>query len=126
MRARHLGTFFLTLGVLVGTAAGVGMLVGFEPARLPAALLNIAAYKLTFLAALGLLAAGAVLARHARRGEAREALRAGEPGAAGDASARRHLRGANHASPRVGAHDTVAAQPARPDTPRAERAPTPS
>jgi len=57
----------LALGVLVGAAAGVGLLVGFEPARLPATLLNIAAYKLTFLAAVGLLGAGASLLRHARR-----------------------------------------------------------
>jgi hypothetical protein len=101
MRARHLGTAFLALGVLVGTAAGVGLLVGFEPARLPAALLNIAAYKLTFLAALGLLAAGAVLARHARRGEAR---------AASAAAARRQLRGADDAPAHL---DADAARDAR-------------
>jgi hypothetical protein len=71
MRARHLGTAFLLLGLLVGMAAGVGLLVGFEPSRLPAALLDIAAYKLTFLAALALMATGAVLARHARTVEAR-------------------------------------------------------
>jgi len=71
MRARLLGSVFLLLGLLVGVAAGVGLLVGFEPSRLPAALLDIAAYKLTFLAALGLMAAGAVLARHARTVEAR-------------------------------------------------------
>jgi hypothetical protein len=51
MRVGRLGTFLLTLGVLVGVVAGIGLLVGFEPARLPAALLNVAAYKLTLLAA---------------------------------------------------------------------------
>jgi hypothetical protein len=86
MRVRLLGTFFLTLGLLVGTVAAVALIVGFEPSRLPAALLDLAAYKLTFLAAFGLIAAGAVLARHARRGEtsvyAPPALdRAARPGA---------------------------------------------
>jgi hypothetical protein len=67
MRATHLGAALLWLGVLVGVLAGLGLVLGFEPARLPAALLNIAAYKLTFLAAFGLLAAGAVVQRYARR-----------------------------------------------------------
>ena len=71
MRVARLGTILLTLGVIVGVVAGIGLLVGFEPARLPAALLNIAAYKLTLLAAFALLAAGAVLQRHARRRETR-------------------------------------------------------
>ena len=71
MPAARLGRLLLALGLLVGCAASVGLLVGFAPARLPAALLNIAAYKLTFIAALGLLAAGAVSLRHARRGSTR-------------------------------------------------------
>jgi hypothetical protein len=69
MQARHLSTALLTLGLVVGVAAGVGLVVGFEPARLPAALLNIAAYKLTVLAACGLIASGAIVGRLARRGE---------------------------------------------------------
>ena len=68
---RLASAFFLVLGLLVGAAAAVGIVVGFEPSRLPAALLDLAAYKLTFLAAFGLIAAGAVLARHARRADAR-------------------------------------------------------
>ena len=71
MQARHLSSALLALGVLVGVAAAVGLLLGFEPARLPAALLNLAAYKLTFLAAFGLLAAGAVVARYSRRSDER-------------------------------------------------------
>lgn len=59
------------IGLLVGAAASFGLLVGFEPSRLPAVLLDAAAYKLTFLASLGLLAAGAVAARYARREERR-------------------------------------------------------
>ena len=80
----------------------MGLLVGFEPARLPAALLNIAAYKLTFLAALFLIAAGAGIARFARRLEglplpgdarAKNATPPGQLGAAQDldALARRAL-----------------------------------
>jgi hypothetical protein len=57
----------LGLGLVVGIAAGVGLLIGFEPSRLPPALLNIAAYKLTALAAAGLLFAGAIVLRYARR-----------------------------------------------------------
>ena len=71
MPGARLGHLLLALGLVVGCAAGVGLLVGFAPARLPPALLNIAAYKLTFVAALGLLAAGAVSLRHARRRETR-------------------------------------------------------
>ena len=67
MRADRVGPLLLVLGLVVGGAAGIGLLTGFEPAQLPRALLNIAAYKLTFLAAGGLLAAGALLVRHGRR-----------------------------------------------------------
>ena len=70
MSAARVGRLLLALGLLVGCAASVGLLIGFEPARLPPALLNIAAYKLTFISALGLLAAGAVSLRYARRAEA--------------------------------------------------------
>jgi hypothetical protein len=75
MRAARVSGLLLGLGALVGAVAGVGLLVGFEPARLPPALLNIVAYKLTFVAALGLLAAGAVLRRYARREGGRAARR---------------------------------------------------
>lgn len=66
MRADRIARLLLGLGLVVGAAAGLGLLVGFEPAQLPRALLNIAAYKLTFLAAGGLIAAGALLRRYAR------------------------------------------------------------
>jgi hypothetical protein len=67
MRAARIGPLLLGLGLVVGAAAGVGLLVGFEPAQLPRALLNIAAYKLTFLAAAGLIVAGALVLRYGRR-----------------------------------------------------------
>jgi hypothetical protein len=67
MPADKIGRLLLAAGLLVGIAGGVGLLTGFEPARLPRELLNIAAYKLTFLAAFGLLAGGAIFRRYARR-----------------------------------------------------------
>jgi hypothetical protein len=67
MRASRFGQILLAIGGLVGVTAVVGLVVGFEPAKLPAALLNIAVYKLTFAAAGGLLAAGAIVQRYARR-----------------------------------------------------------
>ena len=67
MRPARVGHVLLAIGALVGVAASVGLLVGFEPAQLPPALLNIAAYKLTFIAAFGLIAGGAVIVRYGRR-----------------------------------------------------------
>ena len=72
MRTSRFGSLLLGAGVLVGVAASIGLLLGFEPASLPPALLNIAAYKLTFLGAFGLLAAGAVVIRYSRREEMRD------------------------------------------------------
>ena len=74
MSATRIGRLLLALGVLVGGAAGIAMLLGFEPARLPRAVLNIAVYKLTFLAALAILAAGATVLRHAWREGSHTAL----------------------------------------------------
>ena len=67
MRGSRLGDMLLGAGAMVGVAAVVGMIVGFEPSQLPPALLNIAAYKLTIGAAVGLLAAGAAVRRYAKR-----------------------------------------------------------
>lgn len=67
MRLTRAGSLLLTLGALVGVVASIGLVLGFEPSRLPPALLNVAAYKLTFLAAFGLIAGGAVVVRYGRR-----------------------------------------------------------
>jgi hypothetical protein len=45
-------------------------MIGFRPSQLPAALLDLAAYKLALAASLGLLGAGALFLRHARRAQA--------------------------------------------------------
>lgn len=67
MHTRRFGAVLLATGAVVGVAAVVGLVVGFEPSRFPRALLDIAVYKLTFAAAAGLLAAGAIIRRHSRR-----------------------------------------------------------
>lgn len=69
MRRSRLGDFLLGAGAVVGLAAVVGLVVGFEPAKLPAAVINLAVYKLTFVGAAGLLLGGALVHRYARRGE---------------------------------------------------------
>src|SRR4051794_10186348 len=63
MRATRIGTLLLGLGLGVGCAAGGALLLGLQPSRLPAALLDVVAYKLAFVAALGLIVAGAVVRR---------------------------------------------------------------
>ena len=69
MRKSRFGGFLLATGAAVGVAAVVGIMTGFDPAKLPPALLTIAAYKLAFAAAAGLLAAGAIVRRHANRAD---------------------------------------------------------
>jgi hypothetical protein len=76
MRTTRLGTVLLFLGLAVGVVAGGALLLDFRPSRLPAALLDLVAYKLAFIAALGLIAAGAIVRRGARR---RRAMRRDAP-----------------------------------------------
>ena len=71
MRTSRVGGFLLGVGAAVGVAVVVGLATGFEPSRLPPALLDIAAYKLTIVAAIGLLVAGAVIRKRALRDESR-------------------------------------------------------
>lgn len=71
MGASRFGQLLLGIGGAVGVAAVIGLVIGFEPAALPPALVNIAVYKLTFAAAAGLLAAGAIVRRYARRDDTR-------------------------------------------------------
>ena len=69
MRRSRIAEFLLAAGAVVGAAAVVGLVVGFEPAKLPPALLNLAFYKLAFVGAAGLLVGGGLVHRYARRGE---------------------------------------------------------
>jgi membrane protein implicated in regulation of membrane protease activity len=57
----------LILGALVGTAAGVALALGFGVADIPSWMITVGMYKLAFIAAGGLLFAGAVLGRAANR-----------------------------------------------------------
>lgn len=67
MRIGKLAAFCFGVGLFVGGAASLGLLVGFQPSRLPPALLDIAAYKLAFVAAFALFGVGAVITRYERR-----------------------------------------------------------
>ena len=73
MRDSRFGRFLLGVGALVGVAASVAYLAGFKPSQLPATLLDIAAYKLAFVAALVLMGAGAMVRRYAARDASLEA-----------------------------------------------------
>ncbi len=115
MSATRIGRLLLALGVLVGVVASLGLLLGFEPARLPAALLNLAAYKLTFLAALAILAAGASFVRYGRG-------RAGAAPSAPTSPAR--VPGPELAAGGPGGGAAAGARVAPPDA--ADRQPTPS
>lgn len=67
MRARTLGTILLALGAAVGLAASLAIAFDIDLTRLPPFLVKVALLKLTFIAALGLLAAGALVLRRTRR-----------------------------------------------------------
>jgi len=69
MRTNLAGRALLGLGVTIGVAATVAWFVGFDPTTLPPALLRIAAFKLTGLAAFGLMAAGATVIKFSRGAE---------------------------------------------------------
>lgn len=77
-RPLRIGQVLIGVGAMVGTAAAVGLAVGFEPASLPSALLNVAVYKLTFVAAIGLLVAGAIVNRYTRKRDRPPMLDRGE------------------------------------------------
>jgi hypothetical protein len=68
---RPLGTLLLALGVLVGCAVGIGLFLGVQ---IPGVswLVAVGLVKLTLMTSGGLIAAGAVLHRLARRSEQRD------------------------------------------------------
>jgi hypothetical protein len=70
---RPLGSLLLALGVLLGVAVGVGLLLGVQLPGL-SWLVAVGVTKLTLIAAGGLMASGAVLHRLAKRAKERDRL----------------------------------------------------
>lgn len=75
---RPLGTALLILGLLVGGLVGLGLLTGVAIPGVPW-LVAVGLVKLTVLASLGLLGAGAALHRLAKGSEDRDRLGRGPP-----------------------------------------------
>lgn len=67
MHSSTVAKSLLLLGVLVGGSAGVALALGFRVDQLPPWMITVGMYKLAFIAAGGLLAAGAVLGRAAQK-----------------------------------------------------------
>jgi hypothetical protein len=70
---KHVGTALLILGVLVGSVVGVAILLGVTVPGV-SWLVAVGLAKLTLIASGGLMAAGAVLHRLARRADDRARL----------------------------------------------------
>jgi len=66
MRRIQVANVFLVTGLAVGVVAGLALAFGIVP-RLSPFMMKVVIYKLSFIGAAGLLAAGAVLRRWARR-----------------------------------------------------------
>lgn len=67
MRSWTVAKSLLMLGLLVGGAAGLALALGFRVDHLPPWMITVGMYKLAFIAAVGLFAAGAVLGRAAQK-----------------------------------------------------------
>ena len=70
---RVVGSLLLILGVLIGGAVGIGMLLGISVPGV-SWVVAVGLAKLTLIAAGGLMAGGAVLQRLATRAEHRDRL----------------------------------------------------
>ena len=68
---RRVGTALLALGVVVGVGTGIGILYGRPLPGVESWLANVAVAKLSFIAALGLIGAGAFLRRAGERADVR-------------------------------------------------------
>ncbi len=66
MKRSTIASLLLACGLLVGLGAAAALLLGVDPTRLPPFLVKVALIKLTFIAAAGLLVAGAVIGRRVR------------------------------------------------------------
>lgn len=62
MTGRSLSQLLVAVGAVVAVAADVAMTVGWEP-RLSPFMLKLVFYKLSFIGAAGLIAAGAIIGR---------------------------------------------------------------
>lgn len=68
MTVRRLGSLLMGAGILIGAAAAIWIAVGIQRTGLPW-IVGVGLVKLTIVASLGLLAAGAMAARIANRDE---------------------------------------------------------
>jgi hypothetical protein len=68
MKLRRLSSVFTTGGVILGSLAVLGFALDLIPS-LPAPVLKLVIYKLTFIGALGLVFFGAIMGRLARNQE---------------------------------------------------------
>lgn len=75
MRAATVAKSLLVLGLLVGIATGLALALGFDVDRIPSWMVTVGMYKLAFIAAGGLLAAGALMGRATRERRFRDASR---------------------------------------------------
>lgn len=66
MRFSTVAKTLLILGALLGAAAGIALVLGLRLDQLPPWMITVGMYKLAFIAAGGLLVAGALLGRAAR------------------------------------------------------------
>lgn len=73
MRLSVVAKGLLALGALVGGLAGLALALGLRLDQLPPWMITVGMYKLAFIAAAGLFAAGAMLGRAARRESSVEA-----------------------------------------------------
>jgi uncharacterized membrane protein YedE/YeeE len=73
---RRFGDFLIGFGLVVGIGAVVGYESGLIP-NLPPAVLKLVIYKLAFIGALGLFAAGALMRRLASQTSEPDAAKAG-------------------------------------------------
>jgi hypothetical protein len=107
VRLSRVSAVCYAIGLLVGGAACAGLAFGFEPSRMPASLLDVAAYKLAFLTSIALFGTGAAIGRYAT------AVRRARADADADAQeaallpAPDALRGGSHVSSRAEEHDRV-------------------
>jgi membrane protein implicated in regulation of membrane protease activity len=67
MRASTIARGLLLVGALVGAGAGIALALGLGVSSIPSWMITVGMYKLAFIAAGGLLVAGAMVGRAAMR-----------------------------------------------------------